>query len=116
MSMYTELLGAAIGKHLRSGHELTPGEALAELLRCRSQLWRSGSSRTVSGSTLDAVAEQLAYDIAIIELTRRLGVDCTLEGFDPSRHERARLERVLVSHGIPLEEIDEQIEAEAEPR
>ena len=108
MSMYTQLLGAALDKIHRPDDELTTGAMLAELLRCRSQLVASASSHIGSGWAPSAVADELAYDIALIELARHLGIECDGRGFDQPRYERTRLERAVVSRGIRLDELDQQ--------
>jgi hypothetical protein len=103
--MYAELLDAAFSERLRSGPPGATGERLAELLRCRSQLTTSTpSNNRVAG----AVADQLAYDLALIELAQGVGVDCDPLLFDQPLRERQRLEQALVSWGVPLNDLDEQ--------
>lgn len=105
MSMYTELLGAAFG-HTGSGEETTAGEALAELLRVSGRLGvASELSRTGTGWAPAAVADQLAYDVALLRLSRALGIACEPAAFDPPEPERARLEEALASRGVPLGEL-----------
>ncbi len=80
------------------------GERLADLLRCRSQLTTNASSNGVAV----AVADQLAYDVALIEFAQGLGIEVDARGFDQPRLERHRLEQALASRGIPLRDLDDQ--------
>jgi hypothetical protein len=106
MSIYTQLLDTALGQIPSTEEELTPGEALTELFRCRTVLG-AGLARTGSNWAPAAVANELAYDIALIELARSLGVACDVSRFDRPGHERARLERELAARGIRLVQSDE---------
>ena len=53
-----------------------------------------------------AIADHLAYDAALIELSRHLGIEVDLTRFGQPQHERARLEQALVARGIRLDEFD----------
>lgn len=107
MSMYTQLLGAALEKIASSTEESTTGEALVELLRCRNRL-DAGMAREGPHWATDAIADELAYDIALIELARGFGVECDVSDFDNPRKGRAGLERDLGSRGIRLGVPDEE--------
>ena len=106
--MYTQLLSTALGKRRQSDDGATSGEMLAELLRCRVQLDANTPSHTGIGWAPAGVADQLAYDSALIELTRHLGVECDVRGFKRPQHQRTLLERALVSEGIGLDQLDGQ--------
>jgi len=104
--MYSQLLGTAIDGTV-DGTSSTH-EALAHLLRCRSKL----GAGTVSDGEVDglftSVADSLAYDAALIELARVLGIECDVRAFDQPQNARAGLEQAVVAHGIRLDERDEQ--------
>jgi hypothetical protein len=106
--LYTKLLETALDRVHDSDRLPTSGEALAELLRCRGQLGMGAFPRVGSGGMVGTVTDQLAYDIALIELARCLGIDCDLHKFGPPQHERELLEGVLAAQGILLDDLDEQ--------
>ena len=103
--MYTDLLGRALDSNT-SDLELTGGERLATLLRCRSQLLASHSTLTKPSRSLTRVAAQLAYDSALVEFARHLGIESAPEAFDPPHVERTRLERAMASHNFDLPRLD----------
>jgi len=103
VSIYAELLGSALDQsHL--DEDTTFRDALAHLVECRNRLGADLSSYTDWAPA--AVADQLAYDIALIELSRRLSIDVDLARFRQPQHERRRLEQALAAHGVQLEEFD----------
>jgi len=102
-SLYSDLLDAALQEREQSEGDPSSGEALARLVQYRHEVvWRQqpASDRAL---TTPALADQMAYDVALIRYARSLGIDCDPEGFGSPRDERQRLERVLASRGIPLE-------------
>ena len=105
MSMYAELLASTLGNPRWSdGEEVTTGAVLAKLLRYRSRLLGPTPSSGLDPAPA-AVADQLAYDATLVELARRLGIDCDVRGFAQPQHERARIERALASRGVRLDEL-----------
>ena len=64
-------------------------------------------SASPNGRVVVAVADQLAYDIALIEFAQGVGIDFDLEAFDQPQVERGRLEQALVSRGVSLRSFDE---------
>jgi hypothetical protein len=106
MSMYSQLLASALDIDQPSEEEPTTSAALSQLLRCRGQLrggrWPQNGAEARYGTLVD----HLAYDAALITVVRLLGVDCRAEEFDPPETARSRLEEVLASRGIPLDEIE----------
>jgi hypothetical protein len=107
MSIYTELLSHALDQSDRDDDEPTTGEVLAIVLERRSRLSADISSETESGWAPAAVADQLAYDIALIGLARRFGIGVDLSGFAQRQNERAQLERALETQGIHLNQLTE---------
>jgi hypothetical protein len=100
-SLYSDLLDAALRAQGQSEGAPSSGEALAQLVRRRHEvIWNQPSGQA---STTPALADQMAYDMALIGYARSLGIDCDSEDFGSPQDERRRLERVLASRGIPLE-------------
>ncbi len=107
MSIYSQLLSAALEQTDGSEDESTTGEALTKVLACRGKLEAQPAKRTGSDWAAAALADQLAYDIALIGLARRLGVDFDLDSFDQRQLERTRLERALENRGLGLDQLIE---------
>jgi hypothetical protein len=102
--MYTTLLGSALLRRDQAAGSPTIGQMFAELLRSRVQLTASGVPSPRQAKTVDDVASQLAYDLALIGLVRGLGIGFVVERFDDG--ERHLLEQTLIARGIPLDRID----------
>jgi hypothetical protein len=100
MSMYSHLLTAAVEER-PAGAEPTPAETLSTLLNCRDRLrsWGQGT-----GWTSAALADQVAYDIALIDLARCVGIDCGVDTFDQPERRRLELWRDLTARGIDLDQ------------
>jgi hypothetical protein len=114
MSVYSQLLGSALNQ-TPAGQESTNGDVLAELLERRSRLGANLSLYSETDWAPDAIADQLAYDVALIGLSRRLGIEVDLTKFGQPKHERARLEQALVSRGIRLDGLNESITSSVQP-
>jgi hypothetical protein len=106
MSIYVQLLQAALAEAQQPSDETTTSDAVAELLRRRGDLYTRGSSHAGSFWAPDAVANELAYDIALIRLAKMLGVECGVDDFDRPGKGRAHVELALMSRGIRLDEPD----------
>jgi len=106
MSMYSQLLASALDIDQPSDEEPTTGSALSDLLRCRDQLGGSRWPHHKAEGSYVALINNLAYDAALIKLARHLGVECGAEEYDLPAKARARLENVLSSRGVPLDEIE----------
>jgi len=107
MSIYSQLLSAALDQAKGSDGEPTTGEALAKVLACRSRLEADPPPRRGSDWAAAALADQLAYDIALIGLAGCLEIEFDLDGFDQRQLERNRLERELEARGLGLEQLVE---------
>ena len=108
MSIYVQLLDAALGQPIPSTDPPSRPEALAEILKSRRCLSARGASTAGSHWAPDAVANELSYDTALIHLARLLGVECDLEDFDSPGHGRAEIESTLGFLGIRLDDLDRQ--------
>jgi hypothetical protein len=105
MSIYAQLLSAAIERAGGVDESATTGEALAKLLECRRGLGIGVAAGDESDWTAIAIADQLAYDISLINLARRCGIEASPSRFEPPQRERVRLEQVLGTRGINLDEV-----------
>jgi hypothetical protein len=103
MSMYTHLLGAACGQHGPRNRGNDDDVALAEARRCRTAL-RAGLP---PGPDPDAVpvvlALEIGYDVALIELAGKIGVQTDPSCFEQPERERERLEEAFAALGIDLD-------------
>jgi hypothetical protein len=102
--MYSELLGIAMSDDPDNLQE-TKGAALARLIESRLRL---GSSRTSErhDDVLATLADQLAYDVALLRLARLVGIDCQLSEFGRPEQARRRIEQLLTTHGIDVHKRD----------
>ena len=102
MSMYAQLLEAAVDQ--RSHHEAggTERGALDEVVRRRREL-EEGVPPGAPDTVPVVLAQQIAYDVALLELARAVGVETDPNRFAQPAAERERLECALCDLGISLE-------------
>jgi hypothetical protein len=102
MSMYAQLLHAAVGQRTPVRVHPTRCSAVDALDQCRREL----GTAAPAGASVDAVpvvlAREVAHDVALLELAAVLRVTTDLERFAQPRLERARLERALRDRGVIL--------------
>ena len=103
--MYQRFLGMALDE-ASDGDGLTSGEALVQLLLCRSQLHQRSDDPDRSSGAASALGEELDYDISLLRLARLLGIEVDVQAFSQPSIERSRLEDAIESHGIRLDELD----------
>ena len=108
MSMYARILEAALRDRSRSDAGMTTEEALAAFLECRLHLGSTASSERSADWGSAALANQVAFDLALIDLADSVGLGWTPSSFDQPQHGRIALHRELISRGIPLDELDQQ--------
>jgi hypothetical protein len=113
--MYTHILDAALRERSQPDTGMTTGEALNVLFECRRQLDSVAPERGTGWSST-ALANQVAYDLALIDLARCVGLDCDPGSFDQPQHRRIELEHELISCGIRLDELDQQGSSTSENR
>jgi hypothetical protein len=101
MSMYTELLDAALHQVPIDGLGEEERGAVAEAQRCRSQLER-GAADVDPDMVSAALALQIAYDVALLRLAGLVGIESDPYRFDRPYDERTRLEGELTQRGISL--------------
>ncbi len=99
--MYSQLLEAVLDHE--ADPEVRPRSQgpLADVLRLRHTMDRH-AARTDPGWALQAVADQLAYDAALIRLARRRGIAADPGDFELPQHGRAALEDALIAKGVNL--------------
>lgn len=102
MSMYTQLLDAAIGEHPVPEPDVTESRAVAEVRRCRIELVEGVPSGMDPDTVPFVLALQIGYDVALLQLASILGVDSDPSRFEQPQTERARLEAVFSDLGVLL--------------
>jgi hypothetical protein len=101
MSMYTQLLDAALEQRPHREPETNPRHAVEKVRRCRQQL-EVGVPETVD--TVPAVlALQIGYDVALLELAEVVGIESGPSWFEQPERERDRLRQALHDRGINLD-------------
>ena len=103
MSMYAQLLDAALEQRPTDVEVTSEHDALDEVLLCRRAL-EEGLPPDGDPDTVPVVlALQIAYDVALLELARVVGLDSDPSRFDQPERERDRLRSELHGRGISLE-------------
>jgi hypothetical protein len=100
-AIYTQLLEAVLAYEADSEDGPRSQGPLADVIRLRHILDRH-ATRTDPGWALQAVADQLAYDAALVRLSRKRGIVGGLEAFDIPEQGRASLEGALIARGVDL--------------
>lgn len=103
MSMYTQLLEAAFAQRPAPGPGATEQDAHEEVLRSRGELQRGVPVGTEPDTVPVALALQIGYDVALLDLARLVGIDTEPERFEQPQQERERLERALGALGFTFE-------------
>jgi len=98
-SKYNELLAHVLAESERAQPGPSREQAHAEYLRCRRgsapAAWREPGLHWVDS----ALADEVAYDAALIRYARTLGLRCDTERFGWPHDERRTTERLLASRG-----------------
>jgi hypothetical protein len=105
--MYAYILEAALSERSQPDAVMATGEALTVLFECRQHLDSTATEPGMDWSST-ALANQVAYDLALIDLARCAGLDCDPSSFDQPQHRRIEVERKLLSCGIRLDELGQQ--------
>jgi hypothetical protein len=104
MSMYTQILETAIEER-QPQTASSEAQALSELSQCRVRMNANLFNRGADWAST-ALANQIAFDVALIAFARSLGIACDPEAFEQPEVCRAELGRELASRGFPLDELD----------
>ncbi len=105
MSMYADILERAFERRPGTGAPPSVSEATWELLRCRRRLSSTHPGNRLTGWAASAVANQVAYDVALIELARCLGIACDPGTFDRPALRRNELDRQLAERGVRVDRV-----------
>jgi hypothetical protein len=100
MSMYTQLLDAAVEQRAPVALRPTRRSALNALRRRRGDLNEDRPAPTDPDAVPVVLAREIAYDVALLELAKVLGIETDPSRFEQPRQERARLEKELRERGI----------------
>ena len=106
MSMYTQLLDAAIEQRSPRDDEAGRDDALDEVRRCYAELEAGlpgGDVDTVSA----VLALQVGYDVALVELAAVMGIASGPSRFEQPERERERLRTALRDLGIVVDAADD---------
>jgi hypothetical protein len=113
MSMYTQLLDAALEQRPHRRTHASQVQAVEEVRRCREEL----EFGVPNGDQADAVpavlALQIGYDVALLELAEAVGIETEPSRFEQPERERDRLRHALHARGISLDHSDEPDAASA---
>jgi hypothetical protein len=102
MSMYTQLLDAALEQRPRHEPDPSRNQAVEEVRRCREELELGVPDDHVD--TVPAVlALQIGYDVALLELAEVVGIESAPSRFEQPERERDRLRQALNDIGIDLD-------------
>jgi hypothetical protein len=97
MSMYVELLSRSLEEW---ASEFSDDTLIAHARMLRTQMVTSESH--LSGSAYSSTVAQIAYDRALVKLSRAVGVEVVIDTFAHPVTERTRLERRLAEYGIDV--------------
>jgi hypothetical protein len=101
--MYTQILEVALRDRSPRPAGMGIGEGLSALLECRRQLDPIASSQRGRDWSSAALAHQLAYDLALIDLAKCVGLDCDPSSFDQPQRRRIQIEQDLIARGVRLD-------------
>ena len=99
--MYTQLLEAVLAYEADPATQSRSQGPLADVVRLRHTIDRH-ATRSDPGWALQAVADHLAYDAALVVLARKRGIPTDAQSFDVPDRGRATLEEALVALGVNL--------------
>ncbi len=100
--MYTQLLDAAFRQRPPTGPDAA-ALAVDELLRARTELSKADQEDVDAETVPVILALEIGYDIALLEVAQRNGIESDPSRFEQPQQERERLEDALRKRGICLE-------------
>jgi hypothetical protein len=102
VSMYADILDSAFAERPGMKSPPTVTEAVKELL----DRWKKLASTRAKERPIDwaatALANQVAYDVALIDLARSVGIACNPATFEQPELRRNELNRELAARGVHL--------------
>ena len=99
--MYTQLLEAVLANEADPATRSRSQGSVADVVRLRHVIERH-AARTDPRWALQAVADQLAYDAALVRLARKRGIVAGPDTFTNPERGRAALEDALIAQGVEL--------------
>jgi hypothetical protein len=102
MSMYAQLLDAALEQRRPREPGPSPNHAVEEVRRCREELELGVPDHNID-TVPTVLALQIGYDVALLELAEAVGIETGPSRFDQPERERDRLRRALNDIGIDLD-------------
>jgi hypothetical protein len=100
MSMYTQLLDAAVAQRVPVHMQPTRHGALNALRRTRGELTEGVAPAKGPDAVPVVLAREIAYDVALLELSEAMGIETDLRRFEQPQQERARLEEALKDYWV----------------
>jgi hypothetical protein len=102
MSMYTQLLDAALEQRPPRDPSPSQNHAVEAVRRCREELEHGVPDRSID-TVPTVLALQIGYDVALLELAEVVGIESGPSRFEQPERERDRLQHALNDMGIDLE-------------
>jgi hypothetical protein len=100
-AIYTQLLEAVLAFEADPATAPRSQGPMSDVLRLGRTMERH-ATRKDPGWALQAVADQLSYDAALIRLSRKRGIDAPVNAFDFPSRARAALEHALIELGLDV--------------
>ena len=97
--MYKQLLDAVLAYEVDPATQSRSQGPLADVIRLRHTIKRHAAG-TDPGWALNSVADQLAYDAALVRLARKRGITVRSDSFDIPERGRTALENALIAQGV----------------
>jgi hypothetical protein len=105
MSMYTQLLTDALEQKRRTVESEDRRVALDEARRCRRDLDDNVPPGMEPDRLPVVLARQIGYDVALLQLAQRFGIETDPNRFDRPGSERVRLEALLNDRGVRIDDV-----------
>jgi hypothetical protein len=103
MSMYTQLLDAALEQRPDRDEVVSATAAVEQVQRRRDELEVGVPRRDELDAVPAALALQIGYDVALLELAAVVGIETEPSRFEQPERERDRLRLALRERGISLD-------------
>jgi hypothetical protein len=100
--MYADILDRAFGRRPKVASPPTMTEAITVLLACQSRLTETPTTGRPTDWAAGALADQVAYDVALIELAHFMGIACDPDTFDQPELRRSELSCELAARGVNI--------------
>ena len=101
--MYTQLLDAALEQRPARDEIVSATDAVEQVRRRRDELAVGVPRRDELDAVPAALALQIGYDVALLELAAAVGIETGPNRFEQPERERDRLRQALNARGISLD-------------